>query len=845
MNLLTKKTLGITLTLFGITAFAMYMGLFAPESWEFITSLEEEYKEEPRPKEIKPREGAFHPDNLDAQKRADYDAWKVKLAANGYNFNSLRHRDEVSYKKVTNSFANGKITGEWEQKYFKGGNGFRVDGSAYDPVNDQIYGISYAGHLYKLDKTSQKKWERLNHKEKFLKRQLTGINLADGKFRMLKQEHNGGMQYSDDEGKTWTTANGALFENGWNSKIEIAKIGDAKKIIAHGGNYHGSKGYHHIYFSSDYGLNYTESAHNWAMSEYDLKICKPFNSSTVYAFARKKSSKLISIYKMKPQESDFSLVSETSQSFNALSRLYGTYHGNSYHFYVNDGAKKILYSSDAGKTWTVTNEDNDKALVGVHPTKPNICYKGFVELKMSEDYGTTFTKNKHKLNKYYTWDLQHFKFYEKEDGSSFAFAGLDFGCYYSDAPENWDSWQSLNLGSPIMMCYDAFTSEKHNAGYVALQDRGCRGYVDQMNDAGMYSTPEIGSTDVLRVTTAKNGESVWFWYYYGAIGRSDVTASASKSNVKKKYFYSKWWASSMVGSPDPNEDAVYISTGTQLQKIYYDGSAIKRTMHPHVFPSPVSAFGYSKINTNRWYVSLKSGQFYYSTDGGNTFEEATTSGNWPGNEDSYKRTKQVIKTSPVDEQTVYYAGKGNLFLISTDGGQTFTEHNSGLKTWRFRDFDVSDDGKFIFGACANAGAWVFSVEDDQWYKMDTEDVPNADFTAVQYLASKNTVRFATYGSGIIDLKIGSANDNANDGDVIDDKTTSATSIGVNKLRIYPNPAKDILYFEGTKDAVKIFTLSGQHIDVDIQKKSINISKLSPGAYILKAAGGESVKFIKN
>ena len=93
----------------------------------------------------------------------------------------------------------------------------------------------------------------------------------------------------------------------------------------------------------------------------------------------------------------------------------------------------------------------------------------------------------------------------------------------------------------------------------------------------------------------------------------------------------------------------------------------------------------------------------------------------------------VIRASNIDEKTVYYAGIGNVFLISKDGGKTFTNHVAGLDVYRIRDFDLSSDEKYIYAACGGAGIWVYSVNDDVWYEMNDAPVPYVNFTDVEFI----------------------------------------------------------------------------------------------------------------
>ncbi|WP_298553341.1 T9SS type A sorting domain-containing protein [uncultured Algibacter sp.] len=720
--------------------------------------------------------------NLSGDALEEYNTWATNAEKSNFTFSNP---DAFSaYFKTAKqnmtvlppddyAYANNTLTGKWDQKYLHmtsttnpGYNegGFRTDGSLYDPVNEEMYIVSFAGHIYKIDENAPIKWLLRNHTKSFEGDKFNGVNLPDGSFRMLNQKDNGGMEFSDDEGRTWMDANGAFFEGSANYTTVVTKKDADKRIVAHGARRNAADAnafYDYVYISTDYGLNYTTSALNFKSSVFDVEILKPHSSKAVYLFAKRNSDSKLFVYKMGESDTDFILLYEPTTAIGSLDSVKGTTVSGTTHFYISYNNTTIFYSGDEGSTWTqsITSSDTGRNIFEVHPTQPNVVFKGFVELWISTDYGVNWTRNKHVLsnNDIYVWDLQHFKTFDKEDGGSITISGYDFGTYYSTTPEDWNSWVSVSKGNPTTMCYDADTSEKYNRIYTANQDRGSQSFIDDANHDTTQPIPTIreANTDVLRVTIGKDGESAWYWYYYGAVGRSSVTDGGNfRTVVSKRDLYPNWAATSMIPSPIPSEDAVYIPWGTQLQKITYDGSSIERTLHSYIFPEAAHSFGYSNVNTNRWYAGLQSGKFMYSTDGGNTFTNSTFNGSWPQGDSSHRKRRTVIATSPVDEATVYYAGKGNNFLISVDGGQSFTNHNDGLTVARIVDMEASPNGQFIFAACEFDGAWVYALQQDKWFKMDGADVPSAlAFTDVQFIDSENLVRYATYGSGIIDFSL--------------------------------------------------------------------------------------------
>ncbi len=71
-------------------------------------------------------------------------------------------------------------------------------------------------------------------------------------------------------------------------------------------------------------------------------------------------------------------------------------------------------------------------------------------------------------------------------------------------------------------------------------------------------------------------------------------------------------------------------------------------------------------------------------------------------------------------------------------------------------------------------------------------------------------------------------------------------VTVNKLRVYPNPAKDFIQIQGLNEwtGIAIYNMKGEAVMRTTNKNKINISALSPGLYLLKTDGGKTVKFIK-
>lgn len=661
------------------------------------------------------------------------------------------------------SYAAGKITGAWSSKLSQSGwFGYRVDNSAYDSLRNVFYVASYAGHLYKLDYEDEVKWTLLNHKIQLNPPDNNSANpiflatlLPDSTCRLLRSnddQHR--MEYSDDEGISWNASSGARVTRSWsNQAFEITNSGQ-KQIVLH--TYDAN--YHRLYFSSDNGATYSPSSFNFPISTYDVRIVKPFFTNDAYLWVWRKGTKKISVYKYNPEVSDYELVvnSASTVAGTNLSSVAATFYNGTLHFYLStiNSNYTIYYSNDGGATWSQKNAGRDKPFETLVPNKPNILLSGFEDIKISVTYGASWIGMSHKIG----WDLQHMRTYETSGNKTVTLAGLDFGCYISETPQNKDSYKWCNNGAWYAMHYDVTSGENFNSIYMGNQDRGTTAYLDSGEEV---NTVDVDGTDVLRVAYSNHETSVWSWFYYGRI-KHRFNFATGKTGEAVYDGLGNWWAAPIIASPDLSENAIYSAYGSNLQKFEYNAStnSIAKTAHPFNFKTKfgdeLGGFGYSELNRNIWYAALNNGSFLYSEDAGQSWTKSTYTGSKPTANDqsyNYPKNQMVIRASQIDTNRVFYAGIGNRFLMSPNNGKSFVSKSSGLNVSRIRDFALSPDEKFIFAACGYGGAWVYSLADNFWYQMSDDPIPSVDFTDVEFIHRKNVVRFGTYGSGIIELAL--------------------------------------------------------------------------------------------
>ncbi len=655
------------------------------------------------------------------------------------------------------TYADGTISGKWSYKIPQTGwNGYRVDNSTYDSLRNIFYIVSYAGHIYKLELEPDIKWTLMNHKVamKGNRAIFTGVYLEDETFRLIRSnEDQSRMEYSDDEGQTWSVASGAQISNTSSSQA-FTILDDGKVRIA----LHTYYGEHHLYYSDDLGQSYQPTNLSLNSTKFDMRLDKPFNTNELFLWMFDKASAKVTSYKYDPGSNDYQLMGQSNDQLSGyiMEKTVSSYSGDQYHFYfstVSSGGYDIHYSND-GLKWTTKIQNKDRRFETMSADAPNHLFSGFEDVQMSSNYGSSWSGFGHYGG---WWDLQHMNTYPKAGGGHITVLGMDFGCYISETPEVKESYIWCNNEALYAMHYDAASNELYNSIYMGNQDRGTTAY----NDTGdTVSTIDVSGTDVLRVAYSNNGRGVWEWFYYGTIRYRDNFASG-KSQTTTYNGLGNWWAAPIIESPVKGENAIYAAFGSNLQIFKYNeaSNSMSRSSHPYNFAtqyaSDIGGFGYSKLNRNLWYVSLNNGMFLRSEDAGVTWSRNYTSTGPRANDQAYNYTKNqaIIRASSLDENTVFWAGVGNMFLKSVDGGKSFTNLNNGLDVYRFRDFALSPDEKFVFAACGFGGAWVYSFEQNQWYRMNDDPIPSVDFTDVEFIEGKNLVRYATYGSGIIEFKL--------------------------------------------------------------------------------------------
>jgi hypothetical protein len=145
----------------------------------------------------------------------------------------LANKEELIRKganTITETFANGKINGNW---YEIGSNNLagNIQGVDYFPPTDNLYCISDGGTLWRSSRTNPN-WTVLNQQYQFSPRLINVIAKKEGGTRILAST-NRNVYYSNNEGVQFTATTGINFPIGWggNKIVDLITLNDAQKAV--------------------------------------------------------------------------------------------------------------------------------------------------------------------------------------------------------------------------------------------------------------------------------------------------------------------------------------------------------------------------------------------------------------------------------------------------------------------------------------------------------------------------------------------------------------------------------------------------------------------------------------
>lgn len=811
------------------------------------------------------KEGSEDGDN---QKKREEWFELMHQAAPGVNWRALeyqtqmqRHlerkesRNNASSRNNEEILANGNLIGEWRERGSRNQAG-SVFVTEFDAQTEEIYLISAGGTLWKSN-IQGTNWQVINQDFRFGEELLKFIPTDSG--RRLIATIGEVPHYSDDDGLSWSAASGITINDSWGRSRNSVVLDDPNYSI-----YLLSKPSYwdnlKLYKSADKGETY-QVIHQF--TTYDMErfaLCKPHGSDEVYLIDRHSGEKT-SIFRIDQDNDELELLF-TNETFgfgsgNARANLIGFEQSGDATLLIYNADDEVFETTDFGQNWSLRGQMPTRPWsVGIFmsPSDPDFLMYGEVECFISPHGGATWIK----VNSWadYYNDIHHslhadmmfFNEFQRSNGDNFLLisnhGGLSISYDYMNTRDN-IGLNGLNVSQYYSVRTDPFNN---SIVYAGSQDQGFqRGVTVGNHDVMIFD--QVISGDYGHIVFSQNGSRLWTVYpggwvtYYGNPHSGGISASYDLDSENETV-----WLPPLMSKPNSAANEIFMAggninggAGSHIINLKVQGNNINASQFPFDFyaesaQGTVSALKTSPLNPDRWFVATTNGRFFTSDDNGQTWEQ--TINFVPEGHYLYGQT---IYASKFDENTVYLGGSGYsnpAVWKSTNGGVTFAPMNEGLPPTLVFEITANQDESMLFAA-TEAGPFVYIVEEEVWYDMSGMAAPAQTYWSVEYVEAYDFVRFGTYGRGFWDFRIS------------EPTATKELLAKQTNLKVFPNPANDLLQFElkgfnGKNISVSMANLQGAIIKEERMEiageqalqGSWNVSEIPRGIYVLTITDGE-------
>ena len=750
-----------------------------------------------------------------------YSKYKLKKHEIEYRINKNKHNIILS-----DTVQNEAIRAVWIEKGSDNLAG-RVHTADIDFNTNEIFVASSGGNIWR-GTLEGKNWTCLNNGIKINDIKTIKIIYINEIRRIIVASNSPSqVHYSDNEGLTWERSQG--LENTTNS-------GNMKRGVL-------------VYENQDFFVLTTQ--YNYSLNEVETAIYYSDDGATsfslVHIFSGSYQDKDIwtSEFELSPvyyaSQSEFGFVNESGSyevinddmssiyEYGSPTRLFlqgSTYGGDELlslaSWVSNSRNTYFYYSNDKGANWYSTGAaatspfmDNSYAM---SDKKPEYLFYGGVELYVSDNAGYSYeTVNgwaeyygdiENKLHA----DIPGIDIFKKPNGDELILISTDGGLYSSE--DYCKTVKNISLkGLNVSQYYSIYTDRQSGSIYAGSQDQGFqRALIDSGKAVGFEQTI---SGDYGHLTSSDGGEHLWTEYVTFAMIYTNLNNPQFTNSKTWSFEGRNWlWLPPMEADPANPKNAYIIGgasdNGSYVWKLEFDDQKINARQISYNFKiyhnnANLSAIGISEIFPEYIYVAGSSGQFFLSTDGGETWLQ-TEGHNGPNQHYFYG---SVILPSKKNFGTLYVGGSGyseDGVMVSHDHGKTFESITEGLPNTMVFDMDMSEDEKVIFAA-TQVGPYAYFVDTGRWYDISSLDSPDQVYWTVDYIKETQTARFGTYGRGIWDFKVL---------DYYSDITDNPTMLEDVEIRISPNPVKESAIISISSEilndcSVKIYDIVGRII----------------------------------
>ncbi|MFT4600558.1 MAG: hypothetical protein ACI857_000733 [Arenicella sp.] len=753
------------------------------------------------------------------------------------NFNDLIElRKEMKQNKAVFSYANGELAGEWFERGSTNQAG-NVRVSDFDEVDENVYAISDGGILWKGDLVNSP-WESLNDEFLLSPNVIESVRLPDGSLRIVSAVGHA-IWYSDDEGETWTEATG--FTGSTNgSGIDLIELNDndSTLVYLYTQVFWNGSGQNKIAYSTDHGESFTfiQDLNSW--NSGTASMSSPYNSSVAFIIDGSDD-----IYKFEGGTYTSVSLGNTFNG-NATSQVETVMDGVDTVLYVLTNDENLYRSADAGATFTDMGPLATPAWevgIGVSIDEPNTLFYGEVDTYRTTDAGANW-------NMISSWgdyygdpsfyihaDIMDISTFKKTDGTEFTLI-----CNHGGINISYDKCVTtpnagmidLNVGQ----LYDVATSPV-NSSFIfgGTQDQGLQ-RTSFGSAPGTVTFEQVISGDYGAQQFSNNGNSFWteypfaqFSYYGNALsGGYDFWYDIDGDDMPNAN-----WIVPTAAAPNTADDYILVGggsatggSGSFIIKLENISGSAQATNMPFDFKqesgTAIAALETTPFDYDKWYVATENGKFYHSEDAGINWTQ-TNNLNLPSNAWIWSND---IYSSRTNDSVVFVGGTNygtSPVWYSTNGGEDFIATGDGIPGTMVHEMCMNDDESLLFAA-SDAGPYVYSVAQDEWFYLGGVDAPIQSYTSCEFISSEQIVRFASYGRGIWDFKM-------SDVTSVDEEVVNVHE------KVYPNPSKDGRFTIETADyaQVKIFDMTGREVGqlaLLPGANHLNLGYLGSGTYLM-------------